>query len=67
MLVARIKTFVSTKAELLDEKVNDFIATLPDDSYDISAPCISYTCINGKGAYMICCTVCYQEEIKDPE
>ena len=66
MLVTRVKTFVSTKAELLDQKINDWIDHSDDIfSFHLTQPSISYTSIKDKGAYMICCQVKYEIYIPD--
>ena len=67
MLVTRVKTFVSTRAELLDQKINDWIDDHPDDIFNfrLTPPSISYTSIKDKGAYMICCQAKYEIDIPD--
>lgn len=57
--MTQIKTFISTKAELLDEKVNKWLKENNVDWYHI-APYMSYTTIKDKGAYMIGCTIIYR-------
>ena len=58
--MAQIKSFVSTKADLLDEKVNKWLEENPDIIwYDIH-PYLSYTSLRDKGAYMIGCTIIFR-------
>ncbi len=56
----QIKSFISTKTSLLDEKVNKWLSENPDLFcwYDIS-PYMSYTAIGDKGSYMIGVTIFY--------
>lgn len=63
--IRRVKFFVSTKAELLTEKVNTWFDEM-DEQYGVNfsvetytQPVMSYTTINNKGAYMIGCCVNY--------
>lgn len=56
----RVKFFVTTKADLATDKVNEWL----EDNYDnISLinikPFMSYTTIKDKGAYMIGCLIEY--------
>ena len=72
----RVQFFVSTKADLLTDKVNKWIDEMEEqhgDNFSISdkvEPVMSYTTIKDKGAYMIGCCVNYilfvdeEEEIK---
>ena len=62
----KVKFFVSTKAELATEKVNEWLEE-NEDSIDILSfqPFMSYTNINNKGAYMIGCMVSYMEIPED--
>lgn len=55
----QIKSFVSTKAELLDEKVNKWLEENEDIIWYDVHPYMSYTAIKDKGAYMIGVTVLY--------
>lgn len=61
----RVQFFVSTKADLLTDKVNKWIDEMKEqygDNFSISdnvKPVMSYTTINNKGAYMIGCCVNY--------
>ena len=69
MFVTQTKTFVTTKAELLDEYVNKWIEQhyTEIELYSLTDPTISYTCINGKGAYMITQQIQYEVKFPDPE
>lgn len=61
----RVKFFVSTKADLLTEKVNKWLDDMEEEYGahfsvdDYAQPIMSYTTINDKGAYMIGCCVNY--------
>lgn len=55
----QIKSFISTKAELLDEKVNEWLAENPNIIPERIVPYMSYTSIKDKGAYMVGCTVIF--------
>ena len=59
MYKLRYEFIVSTKAELITEKVNKWIDEHPE--YDIveSIPFMSYTSIKDKGAMMIGCMIKY--------
>lgn len=67
MLVTRTKTFVTTRAELLDEYINKWIDGCGDDisSFKLTPISISYTSINGKGAYMIAQQIQYWVHVPD--
>lgn len=72
----RVKFFVSTKADLLTEKVNKWLDEMEEEygaNFSVETypqPIMSYTTINDKGAYMIGCCVNYvlfvdkEEEVK---
>lgn len=57
----QIKTFISTKAGYLDEKVNKWLEEHPDIKVTSITPYISYTSIKDQGVYMIGCTIVYTE------
>lgn len=66
-----VKFFVSTKADILTNKVNAWIVEMKKQyGYDISigevTPFMSYTTIKDKGAYMIGCMVDYVLFNQDP-
>lgn len=67
MLVTRTKTFVTTRAELLDEYINKWIDEHPDDIFNfrLTPVSISYTTIGNKGAYMIAQQIRYEIEVPD--
>lgn len=67
MRVTRTKTFVTTRAELLDEYINKWLDQHSDDilSCELTPISISYTSINGKGAYMIAQQIQYEMEVPD--
>lgn len=66
MLVTRTKTFVTTKAELLDEYINKWIDESDNIvSFHLTPISISYTTINNKGAYMIAQQIRYEIEVPD--
>lgn len=52
---------VSTKAELITEKVNAWMEEHPDAEIVDIIPFMSYTCIRDKGAMMIGAMVKYEE------
>ena len=57
--MTQIKTFISTKAELLDEKVNKWLEENSDIEWYEIKPYMSYASIKDKGAYMIGCTIIF--------
>lgn len=57
--MTQIKSFISTKAELLDEKVNQWLAENPDILWHDIIPYMSYASIKEKGAYMVGCTIIF--------
>lgn len=63
--MTQIKTFISTKAELLDEKVNKWLNENQDIEWFEIVPYMSYASIKDKGAYMIGCTIMYDRCIGD--
>ena len=67
MLVTKTKTFVTTKAELLDEYISKWVDEHSDDIFNcrLTPISISYTSINGKGAYMIAQQIQYEMEVPD--
>lgn len=67
MLVTRTKTFVTTKADLLDDYINKWIDEHHDDIFNfrLTPISISYTTINGKGAYMIAQQIRYMIYVPD--
>lgn len=62
--MTQIKSFISTKAELLDEKVNKWLEEFPGIYWYEIVPYMSYTSLKDKGAYMIGITIIYK--VKDP-
>ncbi len=63
--MTQIKTFITTKAEYLDEKVNKwFEENSPIVWYEIT-PYLSYTSIKDKGSYMVGCTIIFKKEEPD--
>lgn len=69
MTVLRTKTFVSTKAELLDERVNEFIETLnPINNIQIQ-PFLSTTSVGNpsrglSAAYFVGCQILYYDDVE---
>ena len=63
MTSLRVKFFVSTKAELITDKVNEWLASNEEHIYCIQKiePFMSYTTVKDKGAMMIGCMVQYYE------
>ena len=57
----QIKTFISTKATLLDEKVNEWLAANPNIEVKTISPYMSYTSIKDIGVYMVGCTITFTE------
>ena len=62
----KTKFFITTKADLATEKVNQW---LEENAADIDIrdirPFMSYTCIGAsKGAYMIGCMVIYEDSLR---
>lgn len=58
--ILQTKFFITTKADLLTEKVNKWIQENWDKVYAVDVkPIMSYTTINNKGAYMIGCVIEY--------
>lgn len=55
----RVKFFVSTKAELLEEKVNKWLEEHEEVDVLSIQPFMSYSSIKDKGAYMIGCMLHY--------
>ena len=67
--IMQIKTFISTKGELVDERVNGWIAEESEKGsivsiYDIK-PFLSYTTIKDKGAYMVGCMIEYLKVVEE--
>lgn len=67
MRVTRTKTFVTTRAELLDEYINKWLDEHSDDilSCELTPISISYTTIGNKGAYMIAQQIRYVMVVPD--
>lgn len=64
----KVKFFISTKAELATDKVNEWL----EDNYDnidvmSIQPFMSYTEMKDRGAYMIGCMVTYLDATKEPD
>lgn len=57
-----VKFFTSTKATLLEERVNKEIAKLEEDGYEILSV-MSNISFSGKEGYMIICQIEYIEEV----
>ncbi len=57
--VSKTAFLVSTKAELITEKVNEWIEENPDADISNIVPFMSYTTIKDKGAMMIGCMIKY--------
>ena len=58
----KVKFFVTTKADLATEKVNEWLEEHEDEIDVLSfQPFMSYTGLNNKGAYMIGCMISYIE------
>ena len=58
--ILQTKFFITTKADLLTDKVNKWIQENWDKVYGLEVkPVMSYTTINNKGAYMIGCVIEY--------
>lgn len=67
MRVTRTKTFVTTRAELLDEYINKWLDEHSNDifSCELTPISISYTTIGNKGAYMIAQQIRYVMVVPD--
>lgn len=63
--MTQIKSFVSTKADLLDEKVNKWLEENPNIAFHSIIPYMSYTSIKDKGAYMVGCTIIFRQNLRD--
>ena len=64
--ITQIKTFISTKGELLDERVNKWMAEEESIAYILEVrPFLSYTTIKDKGAYMVGCMVEYVKFVEE--
>lgn len=58
----KVKFFVSTKADLATDKVNEWLEEHENEIDVVSfQPFMSYTGLNNKGAYMIGCMISYLE------
>ena len=67
--MTQIKSFITTKADYLDEKVNKWLEENPSIRwYDIT-PYMSYTSLKDKGSYMVGCTIIFfkEEEEEEPD
>jgi hypothetical protein len=66
--ITQIKTFISTKAELLDKKVNRWIREEESIACILEIrPFLSYTTIRDIGAYMVGCTVEYLKFVEEED
>ena len=64
--ITQIKTFISTKTELLDKKVNKWIREEESIVCILEIrPFLSYTTIKDKGAYMVGCMVEYVKFVEE--
>ena len=65
-IVPHVKFFVSSKATLLDEKVNNELKELQDAGYEVDCVTsnISYA---GEKGYMVLAQIDYHEEIFDED
>ena len=63
--MTQIKSFITTKADFLDEKVNKWFEENSSIRWYEIIPYMSYTSLKDKGSYMVGCTIIYIKEEPD--